>query len=99
MIMAQFLGSFINVYLERKAIEAEEEFLSRNMTEADFKCMDTDEDGTVTYDEFISFFLVKMGRVQPEELDRLKDLYNQFDVNNDGSIQMDDLVLMAKDRS
>lgn len=96
MITAHFFGRLINVYLQRKAIEAEEEFLSRRMTVADFKCMDTDQDGSVTYDEFIRFFLVQLGKVQPGEMDRLKELYDKFDVNNDGSIQMNDLILMAK---
>ncbi len=96
MITAELFGRLIAVYVERKTHEAEQEFLSRRMTLADFNNMDTDKNGSVTYDEFIKFFLVQMGKVQEEEMDRLKQLYDKFDVNNDGTIQIDDLVLMAK---
>lgn len=96
MTIAEVVGRVIGVYLERKAIESEEEFLSRRMTLADFNSMDVDSDGSVTYDEFIKFFLVSMGKVKEEDMDRLKLLYDSFDVNNDGSLQVDDLILMAK---
>ena len=95
-VVAELFGRLIGVYLERKTHEAEDEFLSRRMTLEDFNRMDTDQDGSVTYDEFIKFFLVQMGKVEEQEMDRLKQLYDKFDVNNDGSIQLDDLILMAK---
>lgn len=96
MIIAELFRRLIAVYLERRTHEAEEEFLSRRMTLEDFQCMDVDRNGSVTYDEFIRFFLVQMGKVKEEEMDRLKQLYDKFDVDNDGSIQHHDLILMAR---
>ncbi len=93
--MAELFAKLIGVYLGRKAHEAEEDYLNHRMTLNDFDRMDTNKDGSVTYDEFVKFFLVQMGKVKEEEMDRLKELYDKFDVNNDGSIQIDDLVLMA----
>jgi Ca2+-binding EF-hand superfamily protein len=99
MIIAELFGRLIRVYLERKAHEAEEEFLNRRMTLADFNRMDVDKNGSVTYDEFIKFFLVTMGKVKEDEMDRMKELYDSFDVNNDGTLQVDDLVMMAKGKN
>ena len=96
MIMAELFGRMIGVYLEKKAHEAEDEFLNRRMTLADFDRMDVDKNGSVTYDEFIKFFLVTMGRVKEKEMDRMKELFDKFDVNSDGTLQLDDLVALAK---
>ncbi len=53
MVMAELFGRLIKVYLERKAHEAEEEFLNRRMTLADFNRMDIDQNGSVTYGMFM----------------------------------------------
>ncbi len=37
-----------------------------------------------------------MGKVKEEDMDRLKELYDEFDVNNDGTLQVDDLIEMAQ---
>ena len=96
MVVAELFGRLIYVYLEKRALEAELEFLNRRMTLADFNTMDVDKNGSVTYDEFIRFFLVTMGKVKEEDMDHLKQLYEKFDANHDGTLQIDDLVLMAK---
>ena len=96
MIVAELFNRFIAVYLQRKTQECEEEFLNRRMTLADFHRMDVDGNGLVTYDEFIRFFLVAMGKVKEEDMDRLKTLYDKFDANGDGDIQIADLIMIAK---
>jgi hypothetical protein len=88
--------NLIGKFLEKKALEAEEEFLQRRITMADFYHMDVDESGSVTYDEFIKFILVKMNKVRSEEMDRLKELFDSFDENNCGTVEMDRLSLKAK---
>lgn len=97
MVIAELFNRLIAVYLKRRADECEEEFLNRRMTLADFHQMDVDNSGTVTYDEFIKFFLVTMGKVKEEDMDRLKNLYDKFDANGDGDIQIEDLIMIAEE--
>jgi potassium channel subfamily K len=94
-LMAGIIGKITGVHLRRKALKDEYEFLNREMTKTDFELMDEDNDGEVTYEEFLTFMLVSMGKVDMEDMNRMKDLYEKLDTNGDGSIQLDDLMYCA----
>jgi Ca2+-binding EF-hand superfamily protein len=93
--MAETFGRLTGVFLKHKSDQAEREFLNRRLTSADLEVMDRNTDGKVDYEEFVRFMLVSMGKVTMEDMDRLKGLYEDLDVDHDGSLQINDLILMA----
>jgi len=95
-VTAETFGRLTGVYLGIKAEEVELEFMNQTMTAEDLEKMDTDGDGEVTQQEFLRFMLVSMGKVTHDDMDRLKELFEQLDANHDGCLQLDDLILLAK---
>ena len=95
-IMADTFGRLTGVFLKHKTDQAEREFLNRRFTQADLHAMDRDSNGEVDYEEFVRFMLVSMGKVSMEDMDRLKAVYDALDVDHDGSLQLNDLILMAQ---
>ena len=85
--------------MKYKTDQAEREFLNRRFTQADLDAMDRDCNGEVDYEEFVRFMLVSMGKVTMEDMDRLKSVYDALDVDHDGSLQLNDLILMAQSES
>ena len=79
----------------RKAVEAEDEFLSRQINLDDFIDMDIDGDGKVTKEEFLCFMMISMGKVSKEDLDKLSDVYKRLDEDNSGHLDLEDLLIMA----
>ena len=94
--MADTFGRLTGVFLKHKTDQAEREFLNRRFTQADLHAMDRDSNGEVDYEEFVRFMLVSMGKVSMEDMDRLKAVYDALDVDHDGSLQLNDLILMAQ---
>lgn len=97
-LMADIFGRLIGVYVKAKAVEVEDEFLSRRMNLIDFIEMDIDGDGQVTKEEFLCFMLISMGKVSKEDLEKLNDLYQKLDEDNSGHLDLDDLLIMANRR-
>ena len=89
-LMATTFGQLTSIVLAHKAAAAEKEFLNRRMTEADFEIMDVDKSGTVDYEEFVTFMLVAMGKVDHEDMLELKDTFNHLCSGGD-SVQLQDL--------
>jgi len=77
-LIASTFGNVTSVILTHKHAIAEKEFLSRKMTETDFGIMDVDGDGSVSYEEFITFMLVSMGKVDHEDMIQLKEIYHNM---------------------
>jgi len=96
-VTAELFGRITGVYLSYKADQAEQEFMSHRLTQADIVRMDVDGDGIVTNREFIRFMLVSMGKVSHKELDDLQALFTKLDVVHDGSLHIGDLMAMAKE--
>ena len=46
--------------------------------------------------EFVTFMLSSMQKVEPEMMMDLKDLFESLDFNGSGTIQKEDLMLMAQ---
>jgi Ca2+-binding EF-hand superfamily protein len=94
-VTAELFGRMTGVYLKYKREEAENEFLNSRLTLADIDRMDRNGDGIVVKDEFMRFFLVSMGKVTHEELDRLEALFQKLDASHDGKLSIDDLLAMS----
>ena len=97
--MAQIIGSITELFIKRTAENNEKKFLNRELTPKDISEMDVDGDGTVNYDEFLSFMLVTMGKVERQDIDQLKELYRKLDRDNDQILSIHDLLIKARSRS
>ena len=81
--------------MDKKANEAEKEFLNRTLTLEDLKKMDFGGDGSVNYQEFLVFMLTAMGKVSEEDLQEIEVLFHKLDVDDDGLLEVTDVVAMA----
>ena len=70
--------------------------MDRKMTLEDLDEMDTNDDGEVDLFEFMSFMLSKMGKVDIEMMNYLKDLFESLDETLSNTIQKADLLLLAQ---
>lgn len=70
--LGEILGRIAAVYLRRQARRAEKQFLRRAMTLADLERMDTNRDGVVQRDEFLTFMLVALRKVDQEDIDEVR---------------------------
>ncbi len=94
-IMASILGEFSGIYIKRKAERREKEFLGRQLTKKDLHEMDTRGDGSVSEVEFLTFMLDAMGKVEKEDMNRIKELYERLDADQSNSLTVDDLQKKA----
>mmetsp|Transcript_14169 Transcript_14169/g.21268 ORF Transcript_14169/g.21268 Transcript_14169/m.21268 type:complete len:393 (+) Transcript_14169:24-1202(+) len=94
-VTAELFGRITGVYVTYMKEEAENEFLNSRLTLADIDRMDRNGDGVVAKEEFMRFFLVSMGKISHDELDRLELLFTKLDASHDGQLSIDDLVGMS----
>lgn len=94
-VMAKFIARLTVVYLRHKARSGEYEYYHRQISENDIELMDIEGDSNVGYDEFMVFMLVAMGKVTPEDIQSLEELYQRIDADNDGAIKLEDLFAIA----
>jgi len=97
-LLATTFGRLTSVVLAHKAAKAENLFLRRKMTQIDFKAMDVDDDKTVNYEEFITFMLVSMGKVDHEDMIELRQIFNGLCAGK-GVLTIEDLESRALEKS
>ena len=97
--MAQIIGKITDVFMKRKTEKNEKKFLNRELTLKDICEMDAEGNGAVSYDEFLSFMLITMGKVEKEDIEQLKELYRRLDSNNDKTLSIHDLFIKAHGRN
>ena len=94
-VMAKAFSALTSVYLTHKARANEQEYFNRNLSETDFESIDIEGEGSVGYDEFLVFMLVAMGKVSPEEIQKMEELYQRLDAESEGALKVEDLFTMA----
>lgn len=94
-VMAKSFSKLTCVYLRHKAKAAEQEFFNRKLSENDFDMMDIEGEGSVGYDEFLVFMLVAIGKVSPEDIQKMEELYQRLDADNEGPLKVEDLFTIA----
>jgi len=98
-VMAKILGKFSSIYMKRKAQETERDFLNRELTVKDIKHMSGEGDSSVSYNEFLTFMLVTMGKVERTDIEQLERLYQKLDRDHNGSLEVQDLISKANGHS
>ena len=96
--LGEILGRSAGYFIRKETNKAEREFMDRKMTLEDLDEMDTNDDGEVDLFEFMSFMLSKMGKVDIEMMNDLKDLFESLDETLSNTIQKEDLLLLAQIR-
>mmetsp|Transcript_1590 Transcript_1590/g.2852 ORF Transcript_1590/g.2852 Transcript_1590/m.2852 type:complete len:410 (+) Transcript_1590:127-1356(+) len=91
-VFANTLGRIATIYIRRKNRMAERKFMRRSITLCDLRAMDANDDGMVSMEEFISFMLVALQKVDKELLDELRAVFRSLDTNENGMLEKDDLI-------
>ena len=95
-VFGEVLGRIASVYVQRKARAKEAALLRRSITLCDLRRMDSNEDGCVDMEDFLSFMLVALQKVEPQLLDDLKATFHALDNNGNGLLDKDDLVQLTQ---
>jgi len=86
------LSKFGTIIMEVEAERAINEFVTRGVSEAMIEEMDEDKSGSVDKAEFLRYMLITMGKVDPEDLDKILGMFEQLDADGSGSIDRDDIL-------
>jgi len=91
-ILGEVLGRIATVYLQRKTRQHEAEFLRQTITLCDLRRMDANGDHQVDMAEFLTFMLVALQKVDPQDLEDLKATFHALDANGNGCLDRGDLM-------
>ena len=91
-VFANTLGRIATIYIRRKNRMAEHKFMRRSITLCDLRAMDANDDGMVSMEEFISFMLVALQKIDKELLEELRSVFRSLDRNENGMLEKDDLI-------
>ena len=84
------------VAVDRFSFDGPAALLQRSITLCDLRRMDSNEDGCVDMEDFLSFMLVALQKVEPQLLDDLKATFHALDNNGNGLLDKDDLVQLTQ---
>ena len=91
--MATLLASFAVLWMEYEHRRRVEATVLQGVSLKMLKAMDHDHDGEVTRDEYLSFLLIKLAGVNPKLIDKLNDLFDEADVDENGILDVNDIRL------
>jgi len=94
-VFGQVLSKIAGVYMTLKEREAEERYLNRSLALKDLAAMDVNDDGKVSWGEFLSFIMVAMDKVDQEEVDEIRTLFLSLDVDGSGFLEKSDLIKLT----
>lgn len=89
-VFGEVLGRIATIYITRRAREAEYKHLHKAITLFDLEQMDTDDDGCVTCEDFLSYMLVALNKVDQDSIDDVKSTFYSLAPN--GTLKKEDLV-------
>lgn len=92
----ELLSGIATALLKRRQRRAYETQFEGNLTIEHLRAMDKDGNGCVDRAEYCFFMLKEMGLVSTEELDELFRQFDSLDVSRSGTLDQEDLRLMAK---
>jgi len=99
-VFGEILGRIATLTIERRVDALENEYMERDFTIKDLMEMDADKDGKVHRGEFILYSLLAMGKVEQEDVDELKEVFDRLDKDNNGTLDRADILspnLLTKD--
>ena len=59
--------------------------------------MDSNEDGKVDREDFVTFMLVALQKVDRQTIDELRNIFESLDANGNGLLEENDLVVLAEE--
>ena len=95
-VVTEVVATIAHRFIDRQLKQAQTHLFDSRITVADLEKMDTDKDGDVTELEFIEYMLKTMGKVDQELWDKLRLMFRELDVDNDGTLMQRDLELLAR---
>ena len=95
-VFGEVLARIAGVYMQRRRVAAEKEFLHQALTLCDLRKMDADQDGSVSKEEFICYMLVALQKVDQEVIDDLREIFDKFDTTGSGTLEKSDLIKRTK---
>lgn len=90
--LAKVLADYTDLRMQAKQRRASARLLSANLTEADFKLLDQDGDGSVSNIEYLRMMLLKTGKVREEELDEIQRSFERMDRDGSGTIDKHEML-------
>lgn len=98
-VFGEVLGRIATLYITRRTRQAELEHLQKTVTLCDLRQMDANHDGCVDREEFITFMLVALQKVDQESIDELKMIFHALDADGNGTLEKNDLVALNQRRT
>ena len=82
--------------LGRHAEAHADAFVSRGVSEAMIADMDKDGSGSIDKGEFLAYMLIAMGKLEPEDVEKVNGMFDHLDADGSGSIDVDDIRAAAQ---
>ena len=95
-VMGSILERMANSIIQGRAKKYEDKIMSRPLTLRLLNILDSNGNGLVTWAEFLEFTLVALNHVDKDTLQRLREKFDELDMNNSGVLTQTDAGLMAK---
>jgi potassium channel subfamily K len=92
----EILSGIALALVQRRQREVYNRQLQNDLTINHLRAMDADGDGQITRDEYIQFMLIEMGLVSADDLNELSTQFERLDVTRSGTLDKEDLALMAE---
>jgi len=97
-VMGEFLGCISGYVLEIRQNKFHKSMEKHKFNVSDIKLMDADRSGDVSELEYVLFMLKSMNKVDGDLLDALSSKFRELDVTGDGSLNIDDLKIIEREK-
>lgn len=94
--MAFALSKFGTIIMEVEAEAHADAFVARGVSEAMIADMDKDSSGSIDRGEFLGYMLVAMGKLEPEDVERINGMFDRLDADGSGTLDVDDIRAAAQ---